>query len=52
MEVNIFDFNQDIYGKTVKVSFLKKIRNEEKFGNLDELKAALDRDKEVCLEIL
>jgi len=52
MEVNIFDFNQDIYGKTVKVSFLKKIRNEEKFGNLDKLKAALDRDKEVCLEIL
>jgi len=52
MEVNIFDFNQDIYGRTVKVSFVKKIRNEEKFNNLDELKAALARDKEVCLGIL
>jgi riboflavin kinase / FMN adenylyltransferase len=52
MEVNIFDFNQDIYGKTVKVSFVKKIRNEEKFNTLDELKAALARDKEICLGIL
>jgi riboflavin kinase/FMN adenylyltransferase len=52
MEVNIFDFDQDIYGKTLKVSFVKKIRNEEKFNNLDELKAALARDKEICLTIL
>lgn len=52
MEVNIFDFNEDIYGKTIKVSFVKKIRNEEKFNNLDELKAALARDKEICLGLL
>lgn len=52
MEVHIFDFNQDIYGQIIKVSFLKKIRNEEKFNNMAELKAALDRDKEVCLGIL
>jgi len=52
MEVNIFDFDQDIYGKTIKVSFVKKIRNEEKFNNLDELKAALARDKETCLKLL
>jgi riboflavin kinase / FMN adenylyltransferase len=52
MEVHIFDFNEDIYGKTIKVSFFKKIRNEEKFNNLAELKARLDKDKEICLEIL
>lgn len=52
MEVHIFDFDQDIYGKTVKVSFLKKIRNEEKFNSLAELKAQLNRDKEVCLALL
>lgn len=52
MEVHIFDFNRDIYGKTIKVSFLKKIRNEEKFNNLAELKARLDKDKEICLGIL
>ena len=52
MEVHIFDFNRDIYGKTIKVSFLKKIRNEEKFNNLAELKARLYKDKEICLGIL
>jgi riboflavin kinase / FMN adenylyltransferase len=52
MEVHIFDFDQDIYGKTIKVSFFKKIRNEEKFNTLAELKTQLDRDKEVCLGML
>lgn len=52
MEVNIFDFNENIYGKIIRVGFHQKIRNEEKFNNLDELKAALARDKEVCLGLL
>ena len=52
MEVNIFDFNRDIYGETVKVSFFQKIRNEEKFNNLAELKARLGKDKEICLGVL
>lgn len=52
MEVNIFDFNKDIYGQTIKVSFFQKIRNEEKFNNLDELKGRLDKDKEICLGLL
>lgn len=52
MEVHIFDFNRDIYGNTVKVSFVKKIRDEEKFNNLAELKTRLDKDKEICLGIL
>lgn len=52
IEVNIFDFNENIYGKTIRVGFHKKIRNEEKFNSLAELKAQLDKDKEVCLGIL
>jgi riboflavin kinase/FMN adenylyltransferase len=52
MEVHIFDFNKDIYRQTIKVSFFKKIRNEEKFNSLEELKKQLDRDKEVCLALL
>jgi riboflavin kinase / FMN adenylyltransferase len=52
IEVNIFDFNENIYGKTIRVGFHKKIRNEKKFNNLTELKTALDKDKEVCLGIL
>jgi riboflavin kinase/FMN adenylyltransferase len=48
IEVNIFDFDIDIYGETLKVEFVKWIRNEEKFANLDELKQALANDKIAC----
>lgn len=52
MEVHIFHFHKDIYGETIKVAFVQKIRNEEKFNNLEELKAKLNEDKEVCLGVL
>ena len=48
IEVNIFNFDKDIYGETLKVEFVKWIRNEEKFANLDELKLALANDKVAC----
>lgn len=51
VEVNIFEFNQEIYGDVIKVEFLKRIRNEEKFANLDELKQALANDKIACSQI-
>jgi len=51
IEVNIFDFDQDIYGKRIKVEFVKRIRNEEKFANLDELKQALANDKIACSHV-
>ncbi len=52
MEVNMFDFNQNIYGKDLEVSFYKKIRNEEKFTGMEALKKQLDKDKEVSLNLL
>jgi len=52
IEVNIFDFDADIYGDTLKVEFVKWIRNEEKFANLDELKQALANDKLACTHAL
>jgi riboflavin kinase/FMN adenylyltransferase len=51
IEVNIFDFSQDIYGETLKIEFVKWIRNEEKFANLDELKQALANDKIACSHV-
>ncbi len=51
IEVNIFDFDKDIYGEEIKVEFLKRIRNEEKFANLDELKQALANDKIACSHV-
>lgn len=44
LEVYLFDFNQSIYGKYVKVEFCKKIREEERFANLDLLKEAMQQD--------
>lgn len=44
LEVHLFDFAEDIYGKTVKVIFRHKIRDEKKFDDLDELKQAIFRD--------
>ena len=50
IETHIFDFDEDIYGLDIEVSFLSKIRDEVRFGTLEELKCQLSRDKEVCLE--
>lgn len=44
LEVFMFDFNDDIYGATLKVFFLKKIRDEKKFSSLEELKKQISID--------
>ena len=52
IEVNIFDFNGDLYGKTLKVWFLDRIRDEVKFSGLEALKAQLQHDREEAKKIL
>lgn len=47
LEVNIHDFNDDIYGKKLEVVFCEKIREEKKFSSLDELKENIYRDIDV-----
>ena len=44
LEVYLFDFDGNLYGKTVRVVFRHKIREEKKFDGLDELKAAIAED--------
>ncbi len=44
LEVHLFDFSADIYGVRVRVEFLAKIRDEEKFPDLDTLKVAIADD--------
>jgi len=46
IEVNIFNFDRDIYGQQLRVSLKKYLRGEVKFNGLDELKAQLAIDKE------
>ncbi len=44
IEVYIFEFDEEIYGKEVEVLFIKKIRNEQKFSSLEELKNQIQLD--------
>jgi riboflavin kinase / FMN adenylyltransferase len=52
IEVNIFDFSEDIYGKTLRVYLKRYLRNEVKFRNLDELKIQMAKDKTESLRVL
>ena len=45
IEVNIFDFNKDIYGRIVRVYVKYYLRNEEKFDTMEELKNQIYRDE-------
>jgi len=44
LEVHIFDYDRPCYGKLVRVEFLEKLRDEEKYVDLDTLTAAIERD--------
>jgi riboflavin kinase/FMN adenylyltransferase len=44
LEVHLFDFDRCLYGKRIRVRFLKKLRDEEKFAGIDALVAQMDRD--------
>jgi riboflavin kinase/FMN adenylyltransferase len=52
IEANIFDFKEDIYGEKIKVSFIKKLRDEVKFDSKEELSSQLQKDKEKAKQIL
>ena len=52
LEVNLFDFDGDLYGKHIRVRFIDRIRDEEKYCNLDALKAQLGQDREKAKQIL
>ncbi len=51
-EVNIFDFDDDIYGETLLVKIIEYIRNEQKFDGLEALKAQILVDKIKSMNIL
>jgi riboflavin kinase/FMN adenylyltransferase len=45
LEVHFLDFDENIYGETLSIAFLERIRDEEKFDSLDHLKLQLHKDK-------
>jgi|SRR6185312_4359009 len=52
LEVHLFDFNQTIYGRYLQVEFVHKIRDEQRFGSLEELKKQIELDAITAREIL
>jgi riboflavin kinase / FMN adenylyltransferase len=52
LEVFLFEFDQDLYGREISVYFIERLRGEQRFADLDELKAAISSDVARCREIL
>ena len=52
IETNIFDFNEDIYGLDIRISFITKIRDERKFSSIEVLKSQLCEDRRKCLALI
>lgn len=48
LEVYLFDFNQDIYGKNISVELLKKIRDEENFESVEQLIEQIKKDIDIA----
>jgi riboflavin kinase / FMN adenylyltransferase len=52
LEANLFDFSGDLYNKTLHVTFIGKIRDEQKFRSIDDLRIQISRDKETTIRML
>jgi riboflavin kinase/FMN adenylyltransferase len=52
IEVNIFDFDKEIYGESITVHLQKRLRGDMKFNDLEELKLQLQKDKTEALDAL
>ena len=52
IEVNLFEFDGDLYGKQIHVRFIDRIRDEEKFDGLDDLKTQLEQDRNNAYKLL
>jgi riboflavin kinase/FMN adenylyltransferase len=47
-EVNIFDFDGDLYGTTLRVDFVSRLRDVQKFGSIPELISQLNSDRDTA----
>lgn len=51
IETHLFNFNKDIYGENISLTFVERIRGEAKFQSIGELQEQLQKDQETCYEI-
>jgi riboflavin kinase/FMN adenylyltransferase len=52
LELHLFDFDEDLYGQSIEVSFIQKLRDEQKFDSLAELKSQIGRDEARSRQLL
>ena len=52
IETNIFDFDDDIYGLDLEVTFISRIREEVRFDSLDDLRIQLEKDRNACRTVI
>jgi riboflavin kinase/FMN adenylyltransferase len=52
VEVHLFGVDQDLYGQWVRVEWVERLRDVERFGSVEELKAQLQRDRAAALDAL
>ncbi len=52
IEVHLFDFDRDLYGKTLRVKFLHFIRHDQWFGSIEELTEQMREDEKTARELL
>lgn len=52
IEANFFDLDEDLYGQIITILFIKRIREEVKFTDMDALKSQLTKDKILAIDIL
>tara|TARA_R110002050_G_scaffold111752_3_gene225563 strand:+ start:7307 stop:8233 length:927 start_codon:yes stop_codon:yes gene_type:complete len=52
IEINFFDFDQDLYGKKIQIDIIDRLRDEKKFNSLEGLQAQLKKDRETSLSII
>lgn len=51
LETHIFDFEGDLYGRTLCVRLLRRIRDEHRFATVEELREQIAKDKEYILKL-
>ncbi len=51
-EVHVADFDRDLYGKTIDVAFVRRLRDERRFNSLDALVAQIRQDLVNCIAVL
>ena len=51
IEVHLFNFHESIYGKEIAIEFIRRIRDEKKFPNLESLKDQLILDEKECKDL-